>query len=142
MMLRERNQHALHAEDKWRGHLRKRLMVYDTHNTLPSIDWPHDPSVGIGYDYEDELCDQLDRLPDPEYVDELLSRLRVATIRELSKGVVNGGVEYVKGDCEKLEYMKLLNSWLATAEETIAAGRNVNRIAARRKAFVKGTNQD
>jgi hypothetical protein len=132
MTLKERHSLTLHSKEERGGH-RDRLRRYVIRNALPIIDWPEDSSVGIGYDYEEELCDQLDRLPPPEYVDELLSLLRVATLRELSKGVVNGGVEYFKGESEKLEYMKLLNSWLATAEETMAAGRNVNRIAARRK---------
>ena len=86
----------------------------------------------FGNDYEDELSDQLAKLPHAEQINELCSFLRAADIRELSKDVVNGGIELLKGNSGTLEYARLINSWVATAEETLAAGRNVNRIAARR----------
>ncbi len=79
-----------------------------------------------------ELAGQLDKLPPPEDVEELLSALRVATLRELATEIVNGGIEHAKGNVDRLEYVRLINSWIATAEETVAAGRNVSRIAARR----------
>ena len=80
-----------------------------------------------------ELAGQLDKLPSPEDVEELCSVLRVSTLREMAAEIVNGGIEYAKGNIDHLEYAKLLNSWIATAEETAAAGRNVSRIAARRR---------
>ena len=79
-----------------------------------------------------ELAGQLDKLPAPEEVEELFSVLRVATLRELATEIVHGGIEHAKGNIDQIEYAKLLNSWIATAEETVAAGRNVSRIAARR----------
>ena len=79
-----------------------------------------------------ELAGQLEKLPPPEDVEELLSVLRVATLRELAAEIINGGVEYARGNIDRLEYVRLINSWIATAEETVAAGRNVSRIAARR----------
>jgi hypothetical protein len=82
---------------------------------------------------EEELYDQLARLPLPEQVEELCSVLRVSTLRELSTEIVKGSVEYAQGRTDRLEYVKLLNSWIATAEETVAAGKNVSRIAARRR---------
>lgn len=82
---------------------------------------------------EEELADQLDKLPPPDEVAEVLSALRVATLREFATEVANGGIAYAKGNIGRLEYATLLNSWLATAEETAAAGRNLSRIAARRK---------
>ncbi len=82
---------------------------------------------------DEELSDQLDKLPSPEEVEELFSVLRVATLRELSAEIVNGGIEHAKGKIGRVEYLELVNSWIATAEETVAAGRNVSRIAARRK---------
>lgn len=81
-----------------------------------------------------ELAGQLDKLPRPEDVEELLSVLRVATLRKLAAEIVNGGIEYARGNIDRLEYVRLINSWIATAEETVAAGRNVSRIAARRKS--------
>lgn len=79
-----------------------------------------------------ELAGQLDKLPPPEDVEELLSVLRAATLRELAAEIVNGGIEYARGNIDRLEYVRLINSWIATAEETVAAGRKVSRIAARR----------
>ena len=95
--------------------------------------WHHDPTSHFDYDLEDELCDQLSRFPDSQEVKELCMVLRVATLRDLSSEIINGGIEYVKGDTDRLHYAKLVNSWIATAEETIAAGRNLKRIADRRK---------
>ena len=82
---------------------------------------------------DEKLADQLDKLPQPEDVEELFSLLRAATLRELSAEIINGGIEHAKGNIDRLEYVALINSWIATAEETVAAGRNVSRIAARRK---------
>ncbi len=82
---------------------------------------------------DEELADQLDKLPHPEDVEELCSVLRVATLRELAAEILNGGIEHAKGNLDRLEYLKLINSWIATAEETVAAGRNVSRIASRRR---------
>ena len=79
-----------------------------------------------------ELAGQLEKLPQPEDVEELLSVLRVATLRELAAEIVNAGVEYARGNIDRLEYVRLINSWIATAEETVAAGGKVSRIAARR----------
>lgn len=80
-----------------------------------------------------ELASQLDKLPQPEEVEELFLVLRVATLRELAAEIVNGSIEHAKGNIDRLEYLELLNSWIATAEETVAAGRNVSGIAARRR---------
>ena len=82
---------------------------------------------------DDEMAGKLAKLPPPEDVEELFSALRVSTLRELATEIVNGGIEHAKGNIDRLEYVELLNSWIATAEETVAAGRNVSRIAARRR---------
>ena len=82
---------------------------------------------------DEELTSQLDKLPPPEDVEELFSMLRVATLRELSAEIVNGSIEHARGKISKVEYLELINSWIATAEETVAAGRNASRIAARRR---------
>ena len=81
---------------------------------------------------DEELSTQLDKLPQPGEVEELFSVLRVATLRELSAEIVNGSIEHAKGNIDLAEYLQLLNSWMATAEETVAAGKNVRRIASRR----------
>ena len=86
-----------------------------------------------GYDFEEELVDQLAKLPDPEEVDELMETLRMSALRQLSSGVINGTIDHIRCNESRLEQAKFINSWIATAEETIAAGRNYSRIAARRK---------
>ena len=86
-----------------------------------------------GYEFEDELVNQLAKLPSEEDVDELMSALRVSALRQFSAGVVNGAIAHIKANGDQLENAKLINSWVATAEETVAAGRNHIRIAARRK---------
>lgn len=105
------------------------------HRSYESVvyEWPSGSSHGEGYDFEEELCDQLDKLPTREQVREICAALRIATLRELSAEVVNGGIEHVEGAIGRLDYAKLLNSWIATAEETVAAGTRVRRIGARRR---------
>lgn len=95
--------------------------------------WPQDAYLGQGYALEEELCDQIAKLPADDQVEDLCLVLRVATLRELSSEIVKGGITHLKGNTDRLEYAKLLNSWIATAEETIAAGRSLKRIANRRK---------
>ena len=94
---------------------------------------PQPDSSSRDYGFEEQLVDQLEKLPKPEDVEELFSVLRVAALRELSVEVVNSAIEYVKSNGDRLEYAKFINSWIATAEETVAAGRNLNRIVARRQ---------
>ncbi len=81
---------------------------------------------------DEDLSAQLNKLPVPEDVEELCAELRVSTLRELATEIINGGIEHAKGNLDRLEYLRLINSWIATAEETVAAGRNVSRIGARR----------
>jgi hypothetical protein len=81
---------------------------------------------------DSDLSSQIEKLPKPEDIEEILSVLRAATLREMSIEIVNGSIEHAKGNIDTVEYLKLINSWLATAEETVAAGKNVQRIAARR----------
>ena len=81
---------------------------------------------------------QLDKLPSPEEVEELFSVMRVATLREMAAEILNGGIEHAKGNTDRLEYARLVNSWIATAEETVAAGRNLPGIVARRNVNAGG----
>ena len=82
---------------------------------------------------DEELAAQLEKLPSSEEIEELVSVLRVATLRELAAEIVNGSIEHAKGKISQVEYLELVNSWIATAEETVAAGRNVSKVAARRR---------
>ena len=82
---------------------------------------------------DDELAGQLAKLPPPEEVEELFSVLLVATLRELATEIVNGGIEHAKGNIDRLEYARLINGWIGTAEETVVAGKNVSKITSRRR---------
>ena len=96
-------------------------------------EWPAVTVFPSGYEYEDELVDQLAKLPSPRDVGELVSALRISALREFSTEVINGMIILVHENRDRLEHTRLINSWIATAEETVAAGRNHKRIAARRK---------
>ena len=51
---------------------------------------------------------------------------------KMAAEIVNGSIEHAKGNIDRLEYVRLVNGWIATAEETVAAGGRLSRIAARR----------
>lgn len=94
--------------------------------------WPTSHTADWPYSLEEEMLDQLGKLPDPERVREVVSLLRVTVLRQLATEVVNGGIQYIRqGD--RHNYARLLNSWMATAEEACAAGRRWKTVAARRK---------
>jgi hypothetical protein len=95
--------------------------------------WPNESDYSLNYDYEEELCDHIYRFPAPAQVEDICAVLRISTLRELSTEIANGGIEHIKGNTTRLEYARLVNSWLATAEETVAAGKNVKRISDRRR---------
>ena len=81
----------------------------------------------------DELASQLDKLPTSEEIEELICTLDVSTLREMSSAMLTASINYMNGREDKLQYLELLNSWIATAEETIAAGEDVGKILGRRK---------
>ena len=97
------------------------------------IEWRDEPRYKGHFNSEDEFLNQLNKLPSNDEVQELCSSLRVTALREFSSEVVNGSIKHLKGRIDRPEYIRLLNSWIATAEETLAAGKNVNQIAARRR---------
>ena len=101
-------------------------------------EWPALPLHDVSYGHEEELFDQLEKLPSHEKVAELCHALRVVTLREFSTEVVNSAIDHAKRRAELLQHVKLINSWIATAEETVAAGVNVNRIASRRRKKSRG----
>lgn len=103
---------------------------HDSHD-LPKYDWPRFPVVSSS-NREDELLDRLQRFPAPNEVEELVSGLKTPLLRQLTTEVINGSIVYAKSG-DRLEHIRLLNSWIATAEETVAAGRRLEHILARRK---------
>lgn len=87
------------------------------------------------YDREDELLDQLERLPSQDQIRQLVGLLGKPSLKMLSEGLLVDGVEA----CKKLDILavvKVLNSWTATVEEKVAAGNRINRILSRRKRVV------
>ena len=81
----------------------------------------------------DELSGRLDELPTSEEIEELIYALDVPTLREFSSAILTASIDYVEGRSDKLAYLQNLNSWIATAEETVAAGEDMDEILARRK---------
>ncbi len=81
----------------------------------------------------DELAGHIDKLPTSEEIEEIVSSLDVSTLREMSSAMLTASVNYVTEREDKLKYLELFNGWIATAEETIAAGRDVGKILGRRK---------
>ena len=84
-------------------------------------------------DSDSELYDRLSLFPDDDELVELCTLLPEKAMREFSVAVIKGSIEYLSNPDNRLEYAELLGSWIATAEETVAAGKNAERIAARRK---------
>ena len=82
---------------------------------------------------EDKLRSHIDELPTSEEVEELVHALDPPTLREFSSAILTDSIAYVEGRCDKLAYLQILNSWIATAEETVAAGEDMDEILARRK---------
>ena len=75
----------------------------------------------------------MDELPTSEEVEALIYALDVPTLRELSSAILTASIDYAQGRSEKLANLQMLNSWIATAEETVAAGEDMDEILARRK---------
>ena len=80
-----------------------------------------------------DLEAQLAKLPTNDEVNAIAATLRTNTLRELAAEVIKGSIAYLHNPAARVECLTLLNSWIATAEETIAAGKNIRRIVARRK---------
>ena len=96
-----------------------------TAQAVPAIESDYSPEEKLRYHIETALT-----ADDIEY---LCAKLRVSDLREMDAEIMVAGIEHVKGNSSQLEFATLINSWLATAEETVAAGKAANMIAARRK---------
>ena len=82
---------------------------------------------------EDGLLDSFGEFPTAEEIEELVNGLDVPTLRGMSSAILTAGVDYSEGRLDKPAYWKILKSWIATAEETVAAGEDIDAILARRK---------
>ena len=81
----------------------------------------------------------MDELPTSEELEELIYALDAPTLRELSSAILTVSIDYAQGRSEKLAYLRTLNSWIATAEETVASGEDIDEILARRKGTTPRT---
>ena len=81
---------------------------------------------------DEQLRDHIEKFLTPDEIEYLCANLRVVDLREMAAGVLIAGIEHLKGNCSQLEFATLINSWLATAEETVSGGKAAGRIAARR----------
>lgn len=97
------------------------------------------PTVESNYGPEEQLRDHIDRFLTADDIEYLCAKLRVSDLREMAAEIVIAGIEHIGGSSSRLEFAILINSWLATAEETVAAGHNLKRIAARRKTSSSDT---
>lgn len=100
------------------------------------------PAGESEYGPEDQLRDHLERFLTAEDIEYLCSKLRVSELRQMAADIMIAGIEHVRGNSSQLEFAILINSWLATAEETVAAGRNLNRVVARRRGPMSGQEQE
>ena len=98
------------------------------------------PAGESGYELDEQLRDHIERFLTAEEIEHLCATLKVSDLRQMAAEVVIASIESVKGNTSQLELATLINSWLATAEETVAAGKNAGRIAARRKSNPKEAN--
>lgn len=90
------------------------------------------PAGESGYEPDEQLHTHIQRFLTADDIEYVCSKLRVVDLREMSAEVLIAGIEHLKGNCSQLEFAMLVNSWLATAEETVGAGKVAGRIAARR----------
>ena len=84
------------------------------------------------YDYEDEVIDQLARLPSGEVVRLLIAKLRNPELRELAQGIIID-VSNAARERDNLGTMRVINSWMATAAEPLASRRKIRHVLAARE---------
>ena len=81
----------------------------------------------------DDLSGNQGHFPTKQEIKELVNALDVPTLREMSSEILTACIEFSEGGVDKPTYLQLLKSWIATAEETVAAGEDIDAILARRK---------
>lgn len=83
------------------------------------------------YTSEDEWLDQLDSLPSQEQLEKLLGKMRTPELREYAQGLTEEIVAACKAG-NLLEVARVINGWIATAEELVTHRRNLRFIQAAR----------
>ena len=82
---------------------------------------------------DDERSIQVEMLPSSDEVAEVVSRLEIGDLREFAVAIMNAAAESARGGDSDLDTIRLLNSWFASMEETIAAGDDLVEILSRRR---------
>ena len=91
---------------------------------------PH-PMADDGSEAE-EYSGQIEMLPNQGEVSIVVSKLALDDLREFAASVMNVAVNAACRRGSDLETVRLLNSWFATMEETVAAGDDLEEILSRR----------
>ncbi len=81
---------------------------------------------------DDERSIQVEMLPSSDEVAEVVSRLEIGDLREFAVAIMNAAAESARGGGD-LDTIRLLNSWFASMEETVAAGDDLVEILSRRR---------
>ena len=108
------------------------------HRSHPAFGWDfhlptyEDKEALEPYSLEDRLFDELEQLPTPQLVGMLIRLMKPIELRELSEGVLNDCIQATHQQ-SLLDVANALNSWIATAEETVASRRKYRHIRAARE---------
>jgi hypothetical protein len=89
----------------------------------------HGIAPSVAYTREDALFDMLDELPTDAQIADLVSRLRVSTLRNMTTDLLKYNVAVAK-DHALYPYMfcERLSSWLATAQEVLASRKRLRQV--------------
>ena len=94
------------------------------------------PGVRLKKPLEDidaeEFAGQLDMLPSEDEVSAVVAKLEPDDLRTFAATVMNIAIKSARKGHADIDTVRLLNSWFATMEETIAAGDDLEEILARR----------
>ncbi len=83
------------------------------------------------YTPEDEWLDQLASFPSQEQLEKLLGLMRAPELREYTQGLTVDTIAACKAG-DLLEVAKVINGWIATAEELVTHRRKLRFIQAAR----------
>ncbi|MCY4580605.1 MAG: hypothetical protein OXD31_16375 [Chloroflexi bacterium] len=86
----------------------------------------------VGDSDVEEYSGQIGMLPTEYEVSIVVSKLALDDLKEFAASVMNVAVKAARQGYSDIETVRLLNSWFATMEETIAAGDDLEEILSRR----------
>ena len=103
----------------------------------PLSGWRREPPEPSGYRLspytrEDELLDQLERLPSRNHIEDMVGQLNSRELRPWTIGILADNVEAAKAR-DLLGIARTINEWIATAEELRVGANKVRRILSYRR---------